>query len=529
MPSASVSVQPKRLRAPVFQPVSTPAATPSPTPPAAQPPRGDTTAAQVQPTQLQPPVRAALTGAVPPPTPAGQVNVPVDADMLAVLERLNVLVPAPIETVDPATARQFPTPADAANEVARRTNIAGLGEPSQAGMGVAVRDTSIPGPAGPLPVRVYRPQGATGPLPVIVYFHGGGWVIADRNVYDGGARGLAKNANAVVMSVEYRRAPEARFPAAHDDALAAYRWVSQNAASIGGDARRLALAGESAGGNLAVATAVAARDARLPAPRHIVAVYPVAQTDTTTPSYAQYALSKPLSRGMIGWFVGYTVRTPADLQDPRLKLTAANLRGLDPMPLKAGSPSVPVPGWNVQVLDADGERAAPGQEGSICVRLPLPPGALPTLWNDDERFRSSYLSAFEGYYLTGDGGYVDEDGYLYVMGRTDDVINVAGHRLSTGAIEAVLAQHPAVAECAVIGVADADTGEAVVAYIVLSPDAASAEKVVDSVRNHCAERLARFKWPRTVNVVSGLPYSATGKVAKGRLRAQARRELLGLK
>ena len=352
--------------APVFQPVSTPAATPSPTPPAAQPPRGDTTAAQVQPTQLQPPVRAALTGVVPPPTPAGQVNVPVDADMLAVLERLNVLVPAPIETVDPATARQFPTPADAANEVARRTNIAGLGEPSQAGMGVAVRDTSIPGPAGPLPVRVYQPQGATGPLPVIVYFHGGGWVIADRNVYDGGARGLAKNANAVVMSVEYRRAPEARFPAAHDDALAAYRWASQNAASIGGDARRLALAGESAGGNLAVATAVAARDARLPAPRHIVAVYPVAQTDTTTPSYAQYALSKPLSRGMIGWFVGYTVRTPADLQDPRLKLTAANLRGLAP---------VTIVNAEVDVLRDDGAQLEQALRGAgVSVERRLYPG-----------------------------------------------------------------------------------------------------------------------------------------------------------
>ena len=352
--------------APVFQPVSTPAVTPSPTPPAAQPPRGDTTAARVQPTQLQPPVRAALTGVVPPPTPAGQVNVPVDADMLAVLERLNVLVPAPIETVDPATARQFPTPADAANEVARRTNIAGLGEPSQTGMGVAVRDTSIPGPAGPLPVRVYRPQGATGPLPVIVYFHGGGWVIADRNVYDGGARGLAKNANAVVMSVEYRRAPEARFPAAHDDALAAYRWASQNAASIGGDARRLALAGESAGGNLAVATAVAARDARLPAPRHIVAVYPVAQTDTTTPSYAQYALSKPLSRGMIGWFVGYTVRTPADLQDPRLKLTAANLRGLAP---------VTIVNAEIDVLRDDGAQLEQALRGAgVSVERRLYPG-----------------------------------------------------------------------------------------------------------------------------------------------------------
>ncbi|NUS52199.1 MAG: AMP-binding protein, partial [Nocardioidaceae bacterium] len=127
---------------------------------------------------------------------------------------------------------------------------------------------------------------------------------------------------------------------------------------------------------------------------------------------------------------------------------AANLRGLDPMPIKAGSPSVPVPGYQVEILDEQGRPLPPGSEGAICLRLPLPPGTLPTLWRDDERFVQSYLSAFPGYYLTGDGGYVDEDGYLYVMGRTDDVINVAGHRLSTGSMEAVLAEHEAVAECA---------------------------------------------------------------------------------
>jgi propionyl-CoA synthetase len=198
---------------------------------------------------------------------------------------------------------------------------------------------------------------------------------------------------------------------------------------------------------------------------------------------------------------------------------AANLRGLDPMPLKAGSPSVPVPGWNVQVLDADGKRAAPGQEGSICVRLPLPPGALPTLWNDDERFRSSYLSAFEGYYLTGDGGYVDEDGYLYVMGRTDDVINVAGHRLSTGAIEAVLAQHPAVAECAVIGVADEIKGQLPHGYVVLkagveTPADEIAEELVRRVRSEVGP-VAAF---RSVTVVPALPKTRSGKILRKSMR-----------
>jgi propionyl-CoA synthetase len=132
----------------------------------------------------------------------------------------------------------------------------------------------------------------------------------------------------------------------------------------------------------------------------------------------------------------------------------ANLRGLEPMPVKAGSPSVPVPGYDVQVLDSAGQQVAAGEEGAICIKLPLPPGTLPTLWGDDERFVSSYLSTYARYYVSGDGGYADEDGYLYVMGRTDDIINVAGHRLSTGSMEAVIAAHPAVAECAVIGVAD---------------------------------------------------------------------------
>ena len=138
---------------------------------------------------------------------------------------------------------------------------------------------------------------------------------------------------------------------------------------------------------------------------------------------------------------------------------AANPRGIETLPIKPGSPSVPVPGYAVSVLDEKGAPVDPGVEGAICLRLPMPPGTLPTLWGDDDRYVSSYLSAFDGYYLTGDGGYLDEDGYLYVMGRTDDVLNVAGHRLSTGSIEAALAGHPDVAECAVIGVADELKGQ----------------------------------------------------------------------
>jgi propionyl-CoA synthetase len=138
------------------------------------------------------------------------------------------------------------------------------------------------------------------------------------------------------------------------------------------------------------------------------------------------------------------------------------------LPIKSGSPTVAMPGWDVHVLDAEGIPIEPGTEGSIVIGLPMPPGALLTIWNDDQRFLSSYLSTFEGYYLTGDGGYLDEDGYLFVMGRTDDVINVAGHRLSTGGMEEVLASHSAVAECAVIGVADLLKGQIPRGFVVLT-------------------------------------------------------------
>ena len=198
---------------------------------------------------------------------------------------------------------------------------------------------------------------------------------------------------------------------------------------------------------------------------------------------------------------------------------AANLRGLEPLPIKAGSPSVPVPGWDVRVLDETGAEVAAGTEGAICVKLPLPPGALPTLWNDDERFVASYLSAFDGYYLSGDGGYVDEDGYLFVMGRTDDVINVAGHRLSTGSMEAVLAQHPAVAECAVIGVADPMKGQLPRGFVVLKAGVEVdhdelARELVQLVRDEIGA-VAAFK---DVTVVAGLPKTRSGKILRKTMR-----------
>ncbi|MER5968219.1 propionyl-CoA synthetase [Streptomyces sp. NPDC002055] len=201
---------------------------------------------------------------------------------------------------------------------------------------------------------------------------------------------------------------------------------------------------------------------------------------------------------------------------------AANLRGLDPMPVKPGSPTVPVPGYDVRILDEQGAEVPPGTEGAICIRLPLPPGTLPTLWGDDDRYIRSYLSRFEGHYLTGDGGYRDEDGYLYVMGRTDDVINVAGHRLSTGSMEAVLAAHPAVAECAVIGVADSLKGQVPRGLVVLKagaaydPDELRAE-LVAAVRSEIGP-VAAFK---EVDVVAGLPKTRSGKILRKSMRSLA--------
>jgi propionyl-CoA synthetase len=199
---------------------------------------------------------------------------------------------------------------------------------------------------------------------------------------------------------------------------------------------------------------------------------------------------------------------------------AANPMGVEHLPLKAGSPTVPMPGYDVRVLHADGQECGPGEEGAICIRLPLPPGTLPTLWGDDERYLRSYLSEHPGYYLTGDGGYLDEDGYLFVMGRIDDVINIAGHRLSTGSIEAVLATHPAVAECAVIGVADEIKGQVPRGLVVLKAGASDeglSAALVAAVRDEIGA-VASFK---IVDVVPALPKTRSGKILRKTMRGIA--------
>ena len=194
---------------------------------------------------------------------------------------------------------------------------------------------------------------------------------------------------------------------------------------------------------------------------------------------------------------------------------AANPLGIEALPVKIGSPTVPMPGYDVQVLDEAGHPVAAGSLGAIAVKLPLPPGTLPTLWNAEDRFRKSYLTTFPGYYETGDAGYVDEDGYLYIMARTDDVINVAGHRLSTGAMEEVLAGHPDVAECAVIGVADALKGQSPLGFLCLNkgsdrPEADVIKECVALMRDKIGP-VADFK---RACVVDRLPKTRSGKILR---------------
>jgi propionyl-CoA synthetase len=201
---------------------------------------------------------------------------------------------------------------------------------------------------------------------------------------------------------------------------------------------------------------------------------------------------------------------------------ASNLRGLEPMPIKPGSPSVPIPGYDIKVLDETGIELPIGTEGNIAITLPLPPGTLPTLWGDDQRYIDSYLTVFPGRYASGDGGYIDEDGYVYIMGRTDDVINVAGHRLSTGSLEAVVATHDLVAECAVIGVADAIKGQIPKAFVVLKSGAqVDAEYLRKEVVALVRKEVGPVAALNEVVIVPGLPKTRSGKVLRKTMRAIA--------
>ena len=195
---------------------------------------------------------------------------------------------------------------------------------------------------------------------------------------------------------------------------------------------------------------------------------------------------------------------------------AGNPIGIEKLPIKIGSPTVPMPGFDIKVLDSTGKELPAGKLGSIAIKLPLPPGTLPTLWNAPERFKSSYLDKYAGYYETGDAGIIDDDGYIYIMARTDDVINVAGHRLSTGAIEEVLANHPDVAECAVIGVSDNLKGQLPVGFLCLT---AGVDREHMDIEAECVEMVRKQIGPvaafKNAVVVDRLPKTRSGKILRG--------------
>ena len=198
---------------------------------------------------------------------------------------------------------------------------------------------------------------------------------------------------------------------------------------------------------------------------------------------------------------------------------AGNPLGLGPLPVKHGSPTVPMPGYDLQVLDEGGKPVPPDTMGTIAIKLPLPPGNLPTLWNADERFRESYLTTFPGYYNTSDAGYLDGDGYVYVMGRTDDIINVAGHRLSTGGMEEILASHPAVAECAVIGVKDSLKGEVPCGFVVLKSGVSrSPSEVEGELIALVREKLGPVAAFKLAITVGRLPKTRSGKILRGTMK-----------
>ncbi|MFN3837021.1 MAG: alpha/beta hydrolase [Brevundimonas sp.] len=270
-----------------------------------------------------------------------------DGPMQKVLDELAGLGGKPIETLSPAEARQQPTPTDAVKSLLKKA-----GKDPSDDMGVKTTDITIPGAAGPIQARIYKPHDHSEDKlhPVVVYFHGGGFVIADLDVYDGGPRGVSKMADAIVVSVHYRQAPEHHFPAAHDDALAAYRWVLDNAHSFNGDPQKVAVMGESAGGNLAIGVSMMARDAGVTLPVHQVLVYPVAGVDMDNESYVENADAKPLNKPMMKWFVKHIFANAADAQDPRINIVEkADLSGL---------PSSTVICAEIDPLRSEGERLA---------------------------------------------------------------------------------------------------------------------------------------------------------------------------
>ncbi len=267
------------------------------------------------------PALARAGGPVPAPPVVGANTGHPNPQMQAVLDQFAALHPLPLPTLAPEQARQQSSTTDALQVVQAARRLAPAVEPVG-----RIDHIRIPGPAGLILARVYTPSG-TGPFPVTVYFHG--WVIANLDTYDPSCRALCNAAGSIIVSVAYRQAPEHTFPAAPEDAYAALRWVQTNATTIGGDPRRVAIAGESAGGNLAAVTCLIARDRGTPQPLYQVLVYPITNYNFNTPSYLEQAMAVPLDRPSMMWFFRYYLRTPADGANPYVSpLRAQSLRGL---------------------------------------------------------------------------------------------------------------------------------------------------------------------------------------------------------
>jgi acetyl esterase len=278
-----------------------------------------------------------------PAGPAPEWGKSIKPEMQVVIDKLGTLGGKPIETLDAKEARMQPTPTDAVKEVMKEYNMA---------MPVALSDTigkQIAVTGGETHVRIYTPKEGKAPFPVIVYYHGGGFVIADIEVYSASAQALCEQTGAVVVSVEYPKGPEKKFPAAHNVAFDAYQWTLKNAASIKGDPKKVALAGESAGGNLALNVSIMARDKKIQLPLYQVLVYPVADNDMTNESYTKYAMAKPLNKAMMEWFVKNYLVSTAQSSDKRISLVDANLAGL---------PRTLIIGAEIDVLQTEGKLLA---------------------------------------------------------------------------------------------------------------------------------------------------------------------------
>lgn len=264
------------------------------------------------------------TAALEPKGPKPDWAPDMKGEMQVVIEKLQSYGAPPTETLSAQEARKQPTPTTAVMDVMKEKGIPM--PPSQ----VDTMGKDIPSGGATIHARIYTPKDGNGPFPVIVYYHGGGWVIADLDTYDASARGLAEQTGAVVVSVHYRQGPEHKFPAAHNDAFAAYQWVVNNTASIKGDPKKIAVAGESAGGNLACNVSIMARDKKIQLPVHQLLVYPVANNDMNSESYQKYAAAKPLNKPMMEWFAKNYLPNMAAAADPRISLVKANLKGLPP-------------------------------------------------------------------------------------------------------------------------------------------------------------------------------------------------------